>query len=291
MYRGVIHLCSTLALALAALVFIFVEFKSAEVQLKVVFLNVGQGDAIYIETPSKKQILIDGGKDEYVMRELGAVMPWFDRSLDVLVATHPDADHVGGLAEVVKRLAIGDVFYMSGSHDTPYVDAFEDALREKNITTRNAFLGDVISFGDGVYLHALHPRQGSQYQDTNDSSLVFRIVYRDISFLLTGDASSDIEHDLVKMYSSELKSTFLKAGHHGSDTSSSELFLGFVRPQEVIFSRGCDNDYGHPHDAVVARVKEIGARTYDTCTSHRVSVLTDGVGYTITTEVDSERSE
>ena len=226
--------------------------------LTVSFLDVGQGDAIFIDAPSGRQVLIDGGKGRAVLRQLSRVMPWYDRSIDVVVATHPDADHIGGLPDVLKRYRVERVFYSSvdddGSDQRAFVDALEEEVRggaEKLIARR----GQILVLGGGAYVEILFPDRSLPGIETNTGSIIARLVYAETAFMLTGDSPQSIEKYLVQLDGSTtlttsangLKANVLKVGHHGSKTSSSPLFVGFVSPEYAVFSRGCDNSYGHPH--------------------------------------------
>lgn len=266
-------------LAVALFTLVHMEVRMREEVLRVVFLDVGQGDAIFIESPSGAQMLIDGGKDQSVLRELSAVMPWWDRSIDVVMATHPDADHVGGLFEVLSRYTVFTALHPGVNHDTPYTESlFEAFAREKNSGMREVLArrGQVISLGDGVRVEILFPDRDVSGVETNTASVVARVVYGDTALMLTGDAPRAIEEYLASLDRDMLSADVLKAGHHGSDTSSSPLFVGSVAPTHVVFSRGCDNSYGHPHPDTRATMERFGIRTYDTCTEGRVVFESDG---------------
>lgn len=255
--------------------------RSTSIQTaRISFLNVGQGDSILIQTPQGTDILIDGGKDATVLRRLSEHLPLFDRALDVVIATHPDADHVGGLIDVVKRYNVGHVYYTPMEHDTPQVALFEGALSEKNMSPVHLRAGDVLKLDSEIFLHILHPMSVDVQDDTNDSSVVAQLVYRDATALLTGDASVDIEYELARRYGAALKSSILKLGHHGSYTSTSDIFLGFVKPEYVVISRGCDNEYGHPHREVTERISQHQLQSFDTCKDGSITFETTGGPFT-----------
>ncbi|TSC86924.1 MAG: beta-lactamase domain-containing protein [Parcubacteria group bacterium Gr01-1014_8] len=248
--------------------------------LTVSFLNIGQGDAIYIESPTGQQVLIDGGKNRAVLRELSKMTPWFDRTLDVVIGTHPDLDHIGGLPDVLTRYRVSTVM-RSSVHDEEGTDfaAFNKAIEtEKNAGANEvvAARGQIIDIGGDAYIQILFPDRDVPLVETNTGSIVTRLVYGDTAFMLTGDSPESIEEYLVRLDGSKLRSTVLKAGHHGSRTSSSPLFVGFVDPEYVVFSRGCDNTYGHPHEEVVELFKRFEIQTFDTCTNRRVTFMSDG---------------
>ncbi len=247
--------------------------------LTVAFLNVGQGDSIFIEAPSGRAVLIDGGPDTSVLRQLGAMMPWYKRSIDVLIATHPDADHITGLIDVLERYKVSYVVQSSVLGDTPIWDTLESTIADdtkKGTKVVTATRGQVIELGGGAYLQVLSPDRSVPDVDTNDGCVVTRLVYGATSFMLPCDAPQDIEDYLVYLDGKNLQSTVLKAGHHGSDTSSSPIFVGFVNPQYAVYSRGCDNKYGFPSPQTVATFKQFNIPTLDTCIDGTVIFTSDG---------------
>lgn len=250
--------------------------------LMVSFLDIGQGDSIFIQTPSGKQMLIDGGSNRAVLRKLSEVMPWYDRSLDVVVATHPDLDHIGGLIDVFERYRINHVFESGVADDGTDSRALESAVSQSKETQRHvARRGNIIDFGDGVYFEILFPDRAVPSVETNTASVIGRLVYEDTAFLFTGDSPIAIEKYLVRLDGSRLKADVLKVGHHGSKTSSDPLFVGFVNPEYAVYSRGCDNRYGHPHADVVALYKKLEIQTLDTCTDNTITFTSDGQGVEI----------
>jgi len=249
-------------------------------ELRVTFLDVGQGDAIFIQSPSGAQMLIDGGKNRAVIRQLSKVMPLFDRSIDVVLATHPDSDHIGGLPDVLKRYRVGLVVQSSvldpEGVDAEALDAAVAREGEGGSVQIVAERGQVIELGDGVTFEILFPDRSVSQIETNTGSIVGRLVYGSTSFMLTGDSPDEIEKYLVLLDAEGLQSTVLKAGHHGSRTSSSLQFVGYVSPEYAVFSRGCDNSYGHPHEEPVALFARLGIETFDTCEDGAITFVSDG---------------
>lgn len=244
--------------------------------LEVSFLDVGQGDAIFIETPNKYQVLIDGGKNRKVVSELGKLMPFGDRSIDVVISTHPDADHIGGLPEVVSR-------YQVGLYLEPGVESENDLDNELNTRLENrkvekllARRGQVIDFGDGVKLVVLFPNTDVSNWETNDASIVAKLVYRNQSFLLTGDAGIKTENALMNLAMGDLDVDVLQAGHHGSRTSTSLSFAQAASPIYAIISAGKDNSYGHPHKEVLNILQRVGAEVLSTAEDGTITFETDG---------------
>lgn len=253
-------------------------YRPQEPRLTVSFLDVGQGDAILIEGPTGIEMLIDGGKDRSVLRQLPRVMGPFDRSIDIVVATHPDADHIGGLPGVLGRYLVARFFEPGRIGDTSLYESLEGAVdSEQGITDGILRNGMRIHLGGGAYADILHPEESvAQLRETNDASIVMRVVYGETEFMLTGDASAWVEDRIVARYGSSIESDVLKAGHHGSKTSTGPMFLAAVDPGFVVVSAGKDNSYGHPHEDVVGRVRESGAVLVSTSEVGTITFLSDG---------------
>lgn len=247
--------------------------------LTVSFLNVGQGDSILIEGPTGIEMLIDGGKDRSVVRELPRAMGPLDRSIDIVVATHPDADHIGGLPDVLRRYRVSQIILSGRDAESSYVDRLEEGIRtERGVQTTEARAGMRIHLGGGAYADVLHPEDNvAQLRETNDASVSMRIVYGETAFMLTGDAATWIEERLVTEYGSVLKSDVLKAGHHGSKTSTGDVFLASVDPSVVVVSAGKDNSYGHPHPEVVENILESGATMVSTAEEGTITFVSTGL--------------
>jgi len=245
--------------------------------LTVSFLDVGQGDAIHIVTPDGYEVLIDGGATSAVLRELANGRSFFDREIDLVIATHPDADHVGGLVDVLERYQVANVLTTNVNHDTPAAGAFEEAvLAESGAVIVFAEAGQEILLGASTTMTILSPRGDTSNWQSNNASIIAKLSYGEIDFMLTGDAPSGIEDYLVSVYGEFLESEVLKLGHHGSKTSTSELFLRAVSPEVTVVSAGKDNRYGHPSSAVVERVSEYGAGIVSTAEGGTIRFVTDG---------------
>ena len=245
-------------------------------ELRVSFFDVGQGDAIFITGPTGVQMLIDGGSNAAVLRELGDAVPFFDRTLDAVVATHPDKDHIGGLSDVVSRYDIAFYIESGVKSDTSASRALDDLLVQRDVESLTAHRGMRFVLGGGAYADVLFPDRDVRNLETNTSSVIMKILYGETTFLLTGDSPSSIEQYLVTLDGQSLQSDVLKAGHHGSKTSSSEVFVDAVMPRYVVISRGCDNSYGHPHAEVIEKIQAIGARLLDTCTDGTITFSSNG---------------
>ncbi len=253
--------------------------KTRNENLRVSFLNVGEGDAIFIQAPSGRTVLIDGGPDVGVLRQLSTVSPWYTHSIDVVIPSHPDADHITGLIDVLERYHISYVVQSSVLGDTPIWNMLENEIaKSAGHGTRiiTALRGQIIDLGSGAYLEILSPDRNVPNVDTNVGCVVTRLVYGATSFMFSCDAPQNIEDYLVYLDGKNLHSDVLKAGHHGSKNSSSPLFVGFVDPQYAVYSRGCDNKYGFPAAETVATFKQFDIPTFDTCTDGTVTFTSDG---------------
>lgn len=245
-------------------------------EMQVHFIDVGQGDSILIESPSGKTMLIDGGVKGAGQQIVSYLKELGIDKLDIVVATHPDADHIGGLIPVLDNMTI-EQFYDSGKVHTS--QTFEEMLTridEKNIPYHVPKIGDDIEFDKDVNVKVLNAND--QATDNNDASIVLKMTYGNVSFLLTGDAGVALEKEMLQY---DVKATVLKAGHHGSNTSSSEEFIQAVKPEVTILSYGEDNKYGHPHAEIVDRLQAIGSKIYATADLGTITVSTDGVNYTV----------
>jgi competence protein ComEC len=254
----------------------FFALSSHPKNLTVAFLDIGQGDSIYIESPTGNQMLVDGGRDASVLQRLPQVMGVTDRSIDIVVATHPDADHIGGLHDVFERYAVSTYIDSGNKGDTATFRALEKEVTEEGASRILARRGMRIVLGGGAYADILFPDRDVSAFESNDASIVMRLVYGNSAFMLTGDARERTERILLSYRSKNLTSDVLKAGHHGSKTSSSEAFVSAVAPEYGIFSRGCDNTYGHPHASVVSRFTNHGVQILDTCTDGTVIFHSNG---------------
>jgi competence protein ComEC len=240
-----------LVLIIINIIIYFSLFYITNPKLEVSFLDVGQGDAIFIRAPGGVQMLVDGGANSSVLRELGKVMPFYDRSIDVVLATHPDQDHIGGLVEVLKRFNVGLVIETNTTSTSAVYLDLENLIKSKNINKEIIMAPETIILGRQAKFDIIFPLQDTAGWETNESSIVGRLVFGANSFLLTGDSPQSIEKLLVNKYGKYLDSDVLKAGHHGSKTSNSEIFVGTVSPEYVVISAGLDNRYGHPNQEVL----------------------------------------
>ena len=255
----------------------FLQTKNTNCEcLTVSFLDVGQGDSILIETPDGFEMLVDGGPNAAVLRQLSKERSFFDREIDVVVTTHPDLDHIGGLVDVLKRYKVQTILRTENENDKSAAEAFAAAAQKESAEEILADAGQVLQLGASTTIQIFSPTGDERQWESNASSIVLRVVYGNTSFMLTGDAPREIEDYLVKTYGTQLDSDVLKLGHHGSKTSTSEAWLDTVTPRYTVVSAGLDNKYGHPHQDVMQRVFARNIQTSHTGTDGTVTFYSDG---------------
>lgn len=250
---------------------------SQPAKLKVSFLDIGQGDAILIQTPSKKKMLIDGGPSNIVLSRIADEVSYFTRDIDVMIETHPDADHVTGLIPVLEKYNVHTVVTSPGVGSTGVFEDLEKHIDDEGAGVHLARTGDVIDFHDGVLVKILYPPQKYivKKNDTNDASISVVVVYGDHTFLLTGDLASNQEGKLISAGIPK-SVTVCKAGHHGSKYSSGEQLLSYIRPEYSVISAGKDNKYGHPNPEAVGRLQKYSKEILSTIERGTISFETDG---------------
>jgi competence protein ComEC len=263
-------------------------FAAPDGRLTVEVFDVGQGDSILIRTPDGQDLLIDGGPDgKVVERELGEALPFWDRKLDMVLLTHPDSDHLTGLFSVVERYHAGRVAEAPVEAETDLAEAWQELINEKGIPWQEVEAGGWIDLGRGARLEILgppdQPLTGTS-ADSNNNSLVLKLTWGNISFLLTGDMESAGEEALLDERT-DLRATVLKVAHHGSPYSTSQEFLDAVRPVVSVISVGADNDFGHPASSILERLDD--TIVYRTDQQGDVTFSTDGERLWVSAERDS----
>lgn len=246
--------------------------------LQVSFLDVGQGDSIYIKAFGKTDMLIDGGKNgDVLLQNLSATMDAFDNQIDVLVITHPDEDHSGGLVSVVRDYKIGAIFISGNISDNKNYNQILEIAGQEKIPTFKAEAGTNIFLDKDkeIVFEVLSPKGEVLFEESNSTSIFGRLVYGKSEFMLTGDAGVEIE-DIVLKEAKYIDSDVLKLGHHGSKTSTSMNFLKAVDPEVVIISAGENNSYGHPHQDVMDRVQSLNIKSLATYDLGIITFLSDG---------------
>jgi len=242
--------------------------------LKVHFIDVGQADSILVQMPDNKSMLIDAGNNDDGELVVSYIKSLGINRIDILVGTHPHEDHIGGMDTVIKSLDIGKVYMPKVSHNTK---TFEDvllAVKSKGLKVSTAQAGVILDAGSSVKAEMLAPN-GTGYESLNNYSAVIKVTFGNTSFLLTGDAETESENEMLKK-GYDLKSTVLKVGHHGSTTSTSSEFLKAVSPLYAVISSGAGNDYGHPHKETLSRLSKANIKIYRTDESGTIVATSDG---------------
>lgn len=256
-YRLKIITLGLLAIVLVAVIYFWYQELPKD-YVTIYFLNVGQGDSILIKGFQGEEILIDGGKDQKVLTELSSVLPIYDRSLDVVMVTHPDLDHYGGLNYVLDTYQVGSFFDNGALKDSLAYEELKQKVVNQKVVHFTETVGLKINLGGGAQLNVLYPDiDTNKIKESNDGSMVAMLSVGKQKVLLTGDASIGVETKLVERYGESLQAQILKLGHHGSKTSSSELFLKTINPAIGIVSAGFNNRYGHPHKEVTDRLNKL----------------------------------
>ncbi|MBI2626636.1 MAG: MBL fold metallo-hydrolase [Parcubacteria group bacterium] len=269
LYNKVIKVIICILILINGLVFSLSLSLKDNDELKIYFFDIGQGDSIFVETPSRKQILIDSGPSTRVVQKLGKVMPFFDHSIDTLILTHTDKDHIGGMPEVLNRFKVRSILDTGIICITSICDEYNKAVGNElshgavRVLTHT---GQRWDFGDGVFLTILSPFEKLDQVEVskpNETSVVVRLDYAGRSVLFTGDIGGQTEEKLV-LADIKLKSDILKVPHHGSKYSSSDIFLKSIDPDYAVISVAAKNSYGHPTKEALERLANSGATLYRT---------------------------
>jgi len=270
-------------LLIAAILLWVAILNTPDDKLHVSILDVGQGDAILVQTPGHQNILIDGGPSPRAIDlELSKKLPFWDRTIDLVILTEPQADHMVGLAEVLRNYRVKQVFESDIAYDSTTYQQWLSLVKNEKVGHKIAHAGQKIELGDGIKVDVLHPPspllQGTS-DDVNNNSLALRLSWNRVSFLFTSDICKEAEWYLIAQRAN-LKSTVLKVAHHGSVTSTSEQFLASVNPEIAVVSVGADNRFALPQAEVVDRlITRVGSdRLYFTSTDGTIEFITDGKG-------------
>ncbi len=258
--------------------------KEVSGELQVHFIDVGQGDCILVMSEGEYMLVDTGDIDDECTEKIIDYLNGFGiKTIDYLVLTHPDADHIGGAPEVIGEFDVEKC--IMPDYDKKTTKIYErtlDALEQTEVDVVEAVPGDEFSVGEAD-CKIIAPLKA--YDDANDASVVIRMTFGEISVLLTGDAESESEADIVKRYkSSELECDVLKSGHHGSSTSSSSALLDAVSPKYAVISCGAGNSYGHPHTETTEKYESRKITVYRTDRNGTVVMKSDGEKVTFTTE-------
>lgn len=247
--------------------------------LKVYFLNVGQGDAEYIKTPSGQDILIDGGSNNSVLTELGRVMDLGDRKIDLVVLTHPHADHLTGLIDVINRFEINEVWETGVEYPSATYDEWKKIIKEKGISNRFVTAGQEKWFGSVKFfvLTPLSSLKNEKIDNLNNASIVSELEFGQFSALFLGDAESIQAQILTKVK----PTTVVKIAHHGSKNALSEELMNIIRPSIAVIEVGAKNNFGHPAPSVIDYLKSIAAQIYRTDQNGTINISSDGLNWSV----------
>lgn len=244
--------------------------------LEVDFFDVGQGDAIFIKTPKKHQILIDGGPNSKILEKLAREIPFWDRSIDVVILSHPEKDHLTGLLEVLKKYKIDYILWTGIVRQTPEYQEWQKSVQKEGAKIITAQSGQRLKAGN-VWIDILSPSEnlsGREFENSNDTSVVLRMVFGENSFLFTGDIPANREKKLIEQ-KINFASDVLKVSHHGSKYSTIDDFLYNLKAVIAVITVG-DNNYGHPTQEVLQRLKNFGIEILRTDEQGDIKIFSDG---------------
>jgi competence protein ComEC len=254
--------------------------------LEVNFFDVGQGDAIFIVSPQRHQILIDGGPDSTILEKLGKEMPFWDRSIDLIILTHPEKDHLAGLIEVLKRYKVENILWTGVVRDTAEFKEWEKLIKKEKAKIKIAQANQKVKWSksDIDQIEILYPFEdssGQEFKNSNNTSVVAKLIFNENSFLFTGDIYKSVEKKLLEHYvlnqvkHNPIDSDVLKVGHHGSKTSTSEEFLKAITPEIAVIQVG-ENNYGHPHPEVLLNLEKFAIEILRTDKNGDIKIVSDG---------------
>jgi len=239
----------------------YFDWQNSHRKMTFAMLDIGQGDALFVESPSGIQMIVDGGPIHSILAPLSKVMPLYDKKIDVLMITNPDADHIGGFIDILKNYEVSYIIEPGTFNKSKTYQSVENLIKEKGIKKIIAQKGMVLDLGSGVKDTILFPDRDVSKWSTNDGSIVSRLTYGNNSIMLTGDATKMTEAIVLSENSAQfLKSDILKIGHHGSHTSSSQSFVQAVSPTYALISDAKGNSYGHPHQETLDTLNSFGIK-------------------------------
>ncbi len=254
------------------------ETKSSEKLLEVDFLDVGQGDSTLIKTPFGQNILIDGGPDDIVLDKLDKFLPWWDRTINLMILTHPHADHLDGLIYVLKHYKVEQILYTGVLHTTDDYLEWLNLIKENNIPLKIIDCPQKIILSKNSYLQILYPFesfQNKRVKNLNNTSIAGILVFKNAKFFIAGDIEEEVERELLKKYNN-LNVDVFKANHHGSKTSNTDKFIDALNPRVVVFTVGKDNQFAFPHKEVFDRFRKRNIDIYRTDYDGDTTFYSDG---------------
>ncbi|CEP42787.1 ComEC/Rec2 family competence protein [Paraclostridium sordellii] len=251
--------------------------------LSIHIIDVGQGDSILIQTPKNTNILVDGGNEDSSLIISKFIKSKKAKNLDLVIATHPDTDHIGSLDTVINKFKVSKLYLPNKNTNNDSYYNLIQACNKKNIKPQYLSKGDIINLEDNLKLTILNPSY--THEDSNSNSIVFKLDYKDKSFLFTGDATKENEIEIINNFNLN-DIDFLKVAHHGSKNSSTEEFLKSTTPDVAAISCGYDNTYGHPHKDTLLRLAQVNTKVYRTDKQGHISFYSDGNTITTTSPPD-----
>jgi len=275
--RRALILGAILVIVLSATIPLFQEKVTATVQFSVTFIDVGQGDSCWLHLPNGDDVLVDGGKPQAGPTVVAYLSEHGVTDIDLMVATHGDADHIGGLIDVLASMPVAEAWLDSQTCTTNTCQEFYQALADNGVVTATVRMGESYSWGEVAVL-VLNPSE-PLYADKNENSVVLRVSYGSVDLLLTGDAETGAENRMLNS-GNPLEAEILKVAHHGSSSSSSPDFLSAVSPEVAVISVG-QNSYGHPTEQTLSRLQAVGATIYRTDQHGTIAITTNGHTYSV----------
>ncbi|MCX6755552.1 MAG: MBL fold metallo-hydrolase [Candidatus Nomurabacteria bacterium] len=243
----------------------YTDYQNGHRMLTFAALDIGQGDGLFIESPSGVQMLVDSGPIHKIMAPLAKVLPLYDKHINAIMITNPDADHIGGFIDILKNYDVDYIIEPGTFNPSKTYATVEQLVVEKHVKKIIARRGMKLNLGAGAYVNILFPDRDVSTWNSNDGSIVARLSYGNNSVMLTGDATQKIEGIILGENPARLlKSDILKAGHHGSRTSTSSAFVKAVDPNYAVISVGKDNKYGHPHQEILDTLDSFNIKTLRT---------------------------
>ncbi len=245
--------------------------------LSVHIIDVGQGDSILIRTPQNKSILIDGGEAWAGKTVASYLRKYRLAKIDILIASHPHSDHIGGLVNIIENFQVDSLYMPDKIHTSKTFEQLLDAIEDKGLEITIPNENTVVELEEDISLLFLGPLR-DYGENLNNWSIVNKLIHGENSFLFTGDMEAAAEKDLVKNYPGNiLRSQVLKVAHHGSNTSSTEIFLDTIRPKVAVISSGKDNLYNHPHDDIIKSLQDLNTAIYSTQDQGTIIIKSDGL--------------
>jgi len=255
--------------------------------LEVMFFDVGQGDAIFVKTPHGHQILIDGGPDSKILEKLAKEMPFWDKTIDLVVLTHPEKDHMAGLLKVLERYKVEQILWTGIVRNTADYNKWQELIKKEEAKITIAKVSKRVKAGR-VSLAILYPfesLEGEEFKNSNNTSIIAQLIFNNNSFLFTGDAAKSVEKKILSRCKEDvncsLDSDVLKVSHHGSKTSTSEEFLKEVSPEIAVISCGKNNPYHHPHQEVLKNLEKFDIKILRTDQNGDIKVTSNGIDYKV----------